>query len=131
VGKEQDWEISWTGKDVIDSKGNVIVLEWTLNRVPDTEWVQFLVSSGVGKSGSAEFIASEPRLVHDRVRITVPDRDLEAAVTYVEESIRAANQKFNTQVMTRRRREAAEREAQEAANQQQLKDARDRLNRLS
>jgi hypothetical protein len=59
------------------------------------------------------FIATEPQLLVDRVRITVPSNDLDSAVNWVQASIRAANQTFEARVMTRRRREAAEREAQE------------------
>ena len=81
---EEDWEIKSTGPDVIDADQNTIVLEWTLNQTPDPDWKQFLITSGVPKSGSLTFVISEPKLLGNKIRMVVEDRDLNEAVAWVE-----------------------------------------------
>jgi hypothetical protein len=127
---EPDWEIKATGRDVIGGDQSSIVLEWTLNRNPDPEWLQFLIASGVSKAGSMTFISHDPKLLGNRLRMVMEDRDLEAAVRWVEQSIPIANQKFELQVLAKRRREDEQRQQQEAAKDARLQEARTRLNRL-
>lgn len=76
------------------------------------------------------FIGHDPRLFGDRFRMVIEDRDLEAAVRWVEQSIPIANQKFELQVLAKRRREDEHRQQQEAAKEARLQDARARLDRL-
>jgi hypothetical protein len=127
---EKDWEIKATGRDVIQAKQGTIVLEWTLNQSPEQDWMQFLIASSVTKSGSMTFLRSDPKLMGDRLRMVVEDRDLEAAVSWIEQSIPIANQKFESQVLAKRRREEEQRRQQEAADQAELQQARDRLGRI-
>lgn len=127
---EQDWEIKATGRDVIAADQNTIVLEWTLNQTPDPEWMQFLIASGAPKSGSLTFVMSDPKLVGNKLRMVAEDRDLEPAVGWVEKSIPIANQKFESQVLARRRREDAQRREQEEAKEARLREARARLQDL-
>lgn len=128
---QEDWEITASSPDVVEQQGSMLVLEWTLSRRPDPEWTQFLAYSGAPKSGSLTFISHDPKVVGDKLRLVVEDRDIEAAARYVEQSIPIANQKFESQVIARRRREAVQRQEQEAAATARLEQARDRLRRAS
>jgi hypothetical protein len=128
--QEEDWEIAAGAPDVKEAQGSTLVLEWTLNKTPDPEWAQFLVYSGAPKSGSMTFIAHDPKIVGNKVSMVVEDRDVEAAARYVQQSIPLANQKFESQVLAKRRREAAQRQEQEAATAARMEQARDRLRKL-
>lgn len=127
---KEDWHIKSTSRDVVAEHSGELVLEWTLNQTPEPNWIQFLITSGVPKSGSMAFIASEPRLVGNLLRVNVSAGDLEGAVTWVEQSIPIANQKFEAQVLVKRRREEAQRQEQQAAQEARLQEARARLDRL-
>jgi hypothetical protein len=127
----EDWQITATSPDVVEQRGSTLVVEWTLNRQPDPEWAQFVAHSGAVKSGSMTFIAHDPRIVGNKLRMFIEERDIEAAARYVEQSVSIANQSFESQVMARRRREAAQMQEQEAAAAAQLERARDRLRKAS
>jgi hypothetical protein len=128
---QDDWTITAGTPDVVQQQGSTLVLEWPLNRTPDPEWEQFFVHSGAPRSGSLTFISHDPRVVGNKLRLFVEDRDIEAAARYVGQSIPLANQKFESQVMARRRRETAQKQEQEAAATARLEQARDRLRRVS
>jgi hypothetical protein len=127
---DQDWEIASISRDVVAANGGMVTVEWTLNQVPDREWFQFLVFSGEAKSGSLTFLMSDPTLSGRKLRFTVPNDDLAAAVRWIEKSIGMANQKFDAQVLSKRRREDEARQAAAAAAEQQLREARERLEKL-
>jgi hypothetical protein len=128
---EEDWEITASAPDVVEQRGSMLMLEWTLNRRPDPEWAQFLVYSGVHKSGSLTFVSNDPKIVGNKLRLLIEERDVEAAARYIEQSVPIANQKFESQVMARRRREAMQRQQQEDAAAARLEQARNRLRRAS
>lgn len=128
---QADWEITASSPDVVEQQGSMLVLEWTLNRRPDPEWTQFLAYSGAPKSGSLTFITHDPKVVGNKLRLVIEDRDIEAAARYVEQSIPLANQKFESQVMARRRREDEQRQQTDAAATARLDQARDRLRRAT
>lgn len=130
LAMQEDWKITASSPDVVEQQGSTLVLEWTLNRRPDPEWTQFLVYSGAHKSGSLTFITHEPKITGNKLRMFIEDRDIEAAARYIEQSIPLANQKFESQVLSRRRREAELKQEQGAAATARLEQARDRLRRV-
>lgn len=127
---DQSWKIAPVGRDVAAASGGMVTVEWTLNQVPDKDWFQFVIFSGETKSGSLTFVMSDPTLSGKKLRFTVPNDDMESAVRWVEKSIEAANQKFDAQVLSKRRREAEAQQAAATAEEQQLREARERLNKL-
>jgi hypothetical protein len=127
----QDWAIRVVGRDVAESKGGILILEWTLNQSPDPEWTPFLVHSSVQKSGSATFAFSQPVISGNKVRMPVEDRDIEAAASYIDKSISYANERFESQVVARRQREAERKQQEEAAQAARLDQVRDRLRHAS
>lgn len=70
-------------------------------------------------------------MIGRKLRIRISDADLETAVRYVQASIPAANQMYRTRVVARRERNAAEKQARDAADASQLEQARERLRRLN
>lgn len=111
---EQDWKIQIIGQDVSESQGSILILEWTLNHTPDPEWTPFLEHSNIHKSGSATFAFSEPRVSGNKIHLPAEDRDMEAAASFIEKSVSSANEPFAAEVLTRRQREAEQKQAQEA-----------------
>jgi len=93
--------------------------------------MQFLVHSGASKSGSMTFISQDPKLVGNSLRMRIEDRDVEAAARHIEQAIPLANQKFESQVLTRRQREAKQKQEQEAATAARTEQARERLRKLN
>jgi hypothetical protein len=61
----------------------------------------------------------------------VEDRDIEAAVNFIAASVSHANERFESQVLSRRQREAALKQEQEAAQAAQLEQARQRLRKIA
>jgi hypothetical protein len=86
-----------------------------LNQVPDRDWFQFVVFSGESKSGSFTFIRSEPTLSGKRLQFTV------RTTTW---------QTPSGGVLSKRRREAEAQQASAAAAKEQLREAREQLNKL-
>jgi hypothetical protein len=127
----QDWKITAGSPDVVEAHGSTLVLEWTLNKAPDPEWMQFLINSGATRSGSLTFVAHDPKLIGNKVRMFIEDRDVEAATRYMEQSIPLANQKFDSQVLSKRRREATQRQEQEAATSARIEQVRERIRKLN
>jgi hypothetical protein len=78
-----------------------------------------------------DFISRAPEVVGSKVRFTVREEDLENAVRRVESSIEGANQMFDTHVISRRRQQELERQAEQAAKEQRLQEVRQRLERLN
>jgi hypothetical protein len=111
----------------VDAPSGKLVIGWTLHPEPDPEWSQFL--SADGKAGSIEFVRQEPRVVGNKLTMTIPEQDLESAATWVDKAIANANQAFAANVLRRRQREAAEKQAAEEARRQRIRDANERLNR--
>jgi hypothetical protein len=126
----EDWEIRYTHRDVVRAHDGLIDLEWKLNRVPESEWRKYFISSQGGKSGTGDFLSRVPQLEGNKIIFTVSEEDLEKAVVYVESKIDGANQLFNTYVISRRREQESQRQAEEAWNERRLQEARQRLERL-
>jgi hypothetical protein len=124
-------DLKAAGREVISASAGNVLIEWRLSRAPNSEWTQFLTTSGVPKMGSLSFVMTEPRVVHDRVRITVPDGDLESAVRWVEASIAEANEKYRLRVLPRLQQEAERVRALQVAERSQLDSARERLRQLN
>lgn len=131
TGMQEDWEITVGAPDVVEARGSTVLLEWPLNKTPDPEWIQFLVYSDAPKSGSMTFIAHNPQLIGNKLRMFMEDRDVEAAARYIEQSVPLANQKFEAQVVARRRREADQATEQEAASMARMEQVRERLRKLN
>ena len=127
---DQEWEIHYVGRKVVNAPVGLVVIEWALNRSPEEEWVMYLISAPGPKSGSADFVARAPEVDGNRLRFTVREGDLENAVRWVERAIEAANRTFDTHVMSRRRQAETERQAEETAREARLMEARQRLDRL-
>ena len=128
---EEYEEIKVVGQDV-KLEGSTLLLESTLNRRPDREWIPLMEHASVGKAGgSATFAFSIPRVSGDKVRIPIEDRDVEAAVSFIAASVSYANQRFESQVLVSRQRQAALKQEQEAAQTAQLEQARERLRKVT
>jgi hypothetical protein len=127
---DQEWEIHHVGRKVVDAPLGMFVIEWTLNHTPESEWIKYLISAPGQKSGSMSFIASAPEVSANRLRITVPEGDLENAVRWVEGSIESANQTFYTYVVSRRQQEDEGRQEEKAARERRIMEARQRLDRM-
>ncbi|HLI77087.1 MAG TPA: hypothetical protein VKV02_09085 [Acidobacteriaceae bacterium] len=112
---------------VVDAPPGKLVVEWTLHPEPDPEWPQFL--SADGKSGTAEFVRQEPRVMGNKLTMTIPEQDLESATTWVDKAIANANQAFAVNVLRPRQRKAAEKQEAEVARRQRIMEANERLNR--
>lgn len=128
---DQVWEITCIDSNVVDAPAGLTVLEWNLNRTPELEWIKYFISGPGNKSGTMDFISRAPEVVGNKVRFTVREEDLENAVRRIQSSIEGANQMFDTYVMSRRRKEKAERQAEQAVKERRLMEARERLDRLT
>jgi len=98
-----------------------------LDAHPPDEWMEFFLRPvGVGISVSMH----PPKLFGDEIRLRPPDNEVEKYVLHVDERIAAANKRFQSEVLPRRRREqdAAQRARQE--QEQRLAEARQRLTKL-
>jgi hypothetical protein len=126
----QEWEIHHTSRDVVEARDGLVVLEWKLNRTPESEWRMYFTGSQGGRSGTQDFLSRVPILDGSRIRFEVREEDLEKAVAYAESKIDGANQLFDTYVMSRRREQQTRQRAADAVNELRLKEARQRLERL-
>lgn len=126
----QEWEIHHIDRKVADAPPGLIVLEWKLNRSPEPEWTKYFITGPGQKSGTGEFLSRVPEVFGSKIRFAVREEDLENAVTRVENAIDGANRMFDTYVMSRRRQDAAKRQAEETARERRLLEARQRLDRL-
>lgn len=117
--EQQSPEITIIGcGDAVKVDGTFIVLEWSLNRRPDPEWPQFLRNPRIEYRGS-------------KLRMHVEDNDIEAADSLVKNVVLVANQSFESQILSRRRREEEEARERESANEVRLQDARARLRKIN
>lgn len=126
---DQEPVITIISRNVIAADHTRITLEWALSEHPDPEWLRFF-GSGAGKNGTYEFVMTQPEITGNLIRMTVPDRDLEACATWMAESVRLADEQFRARILPRRQREAEQRKAEAAAGRQRLEDARARLQAL-
>lgn len=115
----------------MDASNGLVVLEWKLNRTPESEWIKYLISGPGHKSGTADFLSRAPEVIRSKVRFAVLEQDMGNAVRWVEGAVASANQMFDTYVMSRRREEAAKRQAEEVAKQQRIQAANERLRRMN
>jgi len=70
------------------------VLKFTLNAAPASDWVQLFHDAVGTKSGSFNFIHSDPEVSGNTIIWSVPVEDVQAAVEYVEEALPRANGKY-------------------------------------
>jgi hypothetical protein len=120
-------DIKLVSCDVKRPERGLLVLEWTLNQRPEPEWLDFLNHSGASKSGSIGYA----KLRGAKLLMHVEDHDIELAGNYIMKSIPIANQRFESEVLAKRRHESTERLAQEAAIEASLQEARARLRNAS
>ncbi len=106
-GGQDSWEILATDRGIVGIQDGLMILEWALNRAPDPEWLQFLVSSGVPKPPSLTGTSRQPRIYGTRLQYPVPESDLDSAVNWVETSIPLANMSFQAHVLAIRRAQAS------------------------
>lgn len=126
----EEWEIRYIDRRVADAPAGEVVLEWSLNKTPESQWRSYFISSQGGRSGTQDFLSRVPQLDGSRIRFQVREEDLEKAVVYAESKIDGANQLFDTYVMPERRERETRRQAEEAAKEARLTAARKRLEQM-
>ena len=90
-----------------------------------------MIHASVAKAGgSATFAFSQPAVTGNKVLMPIEDRDIEAAVSFIEASVSYANQRFESQVLAKRQREAEQKKEREATQAAQLGQARERLRKI-
>jgi hypothetical protein len=127
---DENWKITYIDRKVVDAPIGMIAVEWKLNHIPEPDWIKYFISGPGRKSGSGDFISRAPQVSGSRIRFEVHEQDLENATRWIPDAIESANTMFETYVISRRRREEADRQEKEAAKERRIAEAQERLDRL-
>ena len=129
-------DVQWTPVEAVSKKvakkmaGGRITLEFRLNQAPDIEWEKGRQVTGTGRSGPMEYVMGpEPRVVGDLITWDIPEQAMADAVSYVNRSIEAANQRYRG-VLARRQAEKEKRAEKEAKDQASIEELQRKLDEL-